>query len=94
MSDPESPNPQPPSGVRPVVPPPPPGFETPIRVTGSLSLRDTRPLAWTEVATRLGQVEPMAIDGVHGAKAPPHAKRQANPLAALKEKLMNLGKKE
>ncbi len=54
-----------PQSVRPIVPPPPPGYhpEATGRVTGPLKLRDTRPLAWTEVQNKLGQVEPMAIEG-------------------------------
>ena len=54
-----------PPSVRPAVPPPPPGYQSGIaaRVTGPLLSRDTRPLAWTEAAQKLGQVEPMAIEG-------------------------------
>jgi len=77
-----------PQSVRPIVPPPPPTYapEAAGRVTGPLKLRDTRPLAWAEVASKLGAVEPMAIEGQSPAK-----KKKGwglkNPLDALKKKL-------
>jgi hypothetical protein len=76
-----------PSGVRPAVPPPPPSYQAGLtaRVTAPLNLRETRPLAWTEVANRLGAVEPLAIESAWARKKP--AWTLGNPLWALKKKL-------
>lgn len=76
-----------PHSVRPIVPPPPPSYAPAPggRVTGPLKLRDTRPLAWTEVAQKLGQVEPMAIEGASINRKKGWAFR--NPLDALRKKL-------
>lgn len=77
-----------PHNVRPIVPPPPPSYTPAVagRVTGPLKLRDTRPLAWTEVAQKLGQVEPMAIEGVEVSRKKGSWSFR-NPLEALRRKL-------
>lgn len=81
-----------PHHVRPIVPPPPPTYSpaTGSRTTGPLKLRDTRPLAWTEVAQKLGQVEPLAIEGASVSRKKGWA--LPNPLDALRKKLREFRK--
>ncbi len=81
-----------PHSVRPIVPPPPPNYSPAAtgRITGPLKLRDTRPLAWTEAAQRLGQVEPMALQGVEIVRRKGWSFK--NQLEALRRKIQNLRK--
>ncbi|MBI6546787.1 MAG: hypothetical protein HY692_08330 [Cyanobacteria bacterium NC_groundwater_1444_Ag_S-0.65um_54_12] len=63
-------------GIRPAVPPPPPSYAPLTRVTSPLTLRDTRPLAWVEIARRLGRVESLDLRAEDGTP-----RRRNRPLA-------------